>query len=183
MGGRLLRAWIGKPLLSPALIKRRLNAVSELADNALIRGEARDALRQVGDMERLISRVVYGSAGARDLNALAASAEVLRAKVLLFAGYSCCGAAEMPLFTANGFNSSTISPDGALGDRALPGVAATPSIIFHFKIALPGLRPAFTKTRAMPHSRLTKSFPIGDASPKTPEFHPPMKTGELGVVS
>ena len=79
MGGRLLRAWIGKPLLSPALIKRRLNAVSELADNAFLRGEARESLRQVGDMERLISRVVYGSAGARDLNALAASAEVLPA--------------------------------------------------------------------------------------------------------
>ena len=79
MGGRLLRAWIGKPLLSPALIKRRLNAVSELVDNALVRGEVREALRQVEDMERLIGRVVYGSAGARDLNSLASSAQVLPA--------------------------------------------------------------------------------------------------------
>ena len=77
MGGRMLRAWLGKPLLSPALIKRRLNAVSELVDDAVARGEVRETLKQVEDMERLISRVVYGSAGARDLNSLAASAECL----------------------------------------------------------------------------------------------------------
>jgi DNA mismatch repair protein MutS len=77
MGGRLLRAWLGKPLLNPASIKGRLNAVAELADDAVARGEVRETLKQVGDMERLISRVVYGSAGARDLNALAASAGTL----------------------------------------------------------------------------------------------------------
>ena len=36
---------------------------------------------------------------------------------------------------------------------------------------------------AMPHSRFTKSLPIGDASPNTPEFHPPMKTGVFEVES
>ena len=36
------------------------------------------------------------------------------------------------------------------------------------------VRLAFTNTRAIPHSRLTKSLPIGDDSPNTPEFHPPM---------
>ena len=77
MGGRLLRSWLGKPLLSPALIKRRLNAVAELADDGVARGEVREALKQVEDMERLIGRIVYGSAGARDLNSLAASAEAL----------------------------------------------------------------------------------------------------------
>ena len=77
MGGRMLRAWLGKPLLSPALIKRRLNAVAELADDAVARGEIRECLRQVEDMERLIGRIVYGTAGARDLNSLAASASVL----------------------------------------------------------------------------------------------------------
>ena len=74
MGSRLLRSWLEKPLLSPALIKRRLNAVSELVDDTAARGELREALGKVEDMERLIGRVVYGSANSRDLNALAASA-------------------------------------------------------------------------------------------------------------
>ena len=79
MGGRMLRSWVEKPLLSPALIKRRLNAVSELADDAVLRGEVRENLRRVEDMERLIGRVVYGNANARDLASLAASAENLPA--------------------------------------------------------------------------------------------------------
>jgi DNA mismatch repair protein MutS len=73
MGGRLLRSWLEKPLLSPALIKRRLNAVSELADNALVRGELREALKQIDDIERLIGRIVYGNSNSRDLAALASS--------------------------------------------------------------------------------------------------------------
>jgi len=91
MGARLLRSWLEKPLLSPALIKRRLNAVSELFDNGVLRGEVREELRSVEDMERLIGRIVYGSAGARDLNSLAASAEVLPAlKSLLSPMKSAC---------------------------------------------------------------------------------------------
>ncbi len=77
MGARLLRSWLEKPLLSPALIKRRLNAVSELVDGNMVRGEVREALRRVEDMERLIGRAVYGSASSRDLSALASSAAVL----------------------------------------------------------------------------------------------------------
>ena len=89
MGGRMLRSWIEKPLLSPALIRRRLNAVSELADNAMLRGEIRDQLRNVEDMERLIGRVVYGNANARDLSSLAASAEALPPIRALLAGAKC----------------------------------------------------------------------------------------------
>lgn len=84
MGGRLLRSWLEKPLLSPALIKRRLNAVSELVDSGLVRGELREELKKVDDMERLIGRVVYGNSNSRDLAALAASARALpRLKQLL----------------------------------------------------------------------------------------------------
>lgn len=84
MGGRFLRSIIEKPLLSPVLIKRRLNAVGELADSPFERGELRDALSYVDDMERLIGRIVYGSSNGRDLNCLAASIAVLpRIKQLL----------------------------------------------------------------------------------------------------
>ena len=89
MGSRLLRSWLEKPLLSPVLIKRRLNAVSELVDDTLARGELRSALGKVEDMERLISRVVYGSANSRDLNALAASAASLPELKTLLAPMRC----------------------------------------------------------------------------------------------
>lgn len=77
MGGRLIRSWLEKPLLSPASIKRRLNAVNELKSENISRGELQLALREIGDIERLIGRIVYGSANCRDLSALSASASKL----------------------------------------------------------------------------------------------------------
>ena len=72
MGGRLLRSWLERPLLDPAAISRRLEAVGWLVDNPVERGELTQVLREVTDLERLISRIVYGTAGARDLVSLAA---------------------------------------------------------------------------------------------------------------
>ena len=71
MGGRLIRSWMERPLLSPVPINKRLDAVADLAGNAIARDEIAACLREVTDLERLISRVVYGTAGARDLVALA----------------------------------------------------------------------------------------------------------------
>ncbi len=67
MGARNLRTWIQQPLLNVAAIERRLNAVAALTDNTVGRQELRLAMTGMGDMERLISRIVYGTAGARDL--------------------------------------------------------------------------------------------------------------------
>ena len=67
MGSRNLRAWLQQPLLNVAAIDRRLNAVGALADNNVGRQELRLAMTGMGDMERLMSRIVYGTAGARDL--------------------------------------------------------------------------------------------------------------------
>ena len=72
MGGRLLRNWLERPLLDPIAITRRLDGVAWLVDNPVERGELTQLLREITDLERLISRIVYGSAGARDLVALAA---------------------------------------------------------------------------------------------------------------
>ena len=71
MGGRLLRAWVERPLLSPVQIRRRLGAVEELVGDNVLRGELIRCLREIGDMQRLVSRAVYGSANGRDLHALA----------------------------------------------------------------------------------------------------------------
>ncbi len=72
MGHRTMRTWLERPLLSPAQIGKRLDAVEELKENAIARGELILALREVGDLERLIGRISYGTAGARDLVSLAA---------------------------------------------------------------------------------------------------------------
>ncbi|MDY4954374.1 MAG: DNA mismatch repair protein MutS, partial [Candidatus Onthomonas sp.] len=71
MGGRLLRSWLEKPLLNPAEINKRLAAVRDLADDLVTREELTLCLKEITDLERLIGRMVCGSAGGRDLVALA----------------------------------------------------------------------------------------------------------------
>lgn len=70
MGGRLLKKWLDAPLLSVERIQRRLDAVEALHADPLTRGDVRDALRGVADLERLIARISTGTANARDLAAL-----------------------------------------------------------------------------------------------------------------
>ena len=70
MGGRLLRAWLERPLLSPAMIGKRRSAVEELVKKTVDREELIVSLREVSDLERVISRIVTGSANCRDLVAL-----------------------------------------------------------------------------------------------------------------
>ena len=77
MGGRLLRSWLERPLLDPVAISRRLEAVGWLVDHPVEREELGQVLREITDLERLISRVVYGTAGARDLVSLAAGLDKL----------------------------------------------------------------------------------------------------------
>lgn len=77
MGGRLLRSWLERPLLDPVAISRRLEAVGRLVDNPVARSELAEILRGITDVERLISRIAYGTAGGRDLVSLAAGLERL----------------------------------------------------------------------------------------------------------
>jgi DNA mismatch repair protein MutS len=73
MGGRLLRQWIEQPLVSKNDIEQRLDAVEELVYNVTIRSELQTHLHRIYDLERLIGRLAYGSANARDLLALKGS--------------------------------------------------------------------------------------------------------------
>jgi len=79
MGGRLLRRWLDKPLMSAESIRRRLDAVESLHGDMLLRDEMRELLKEVYDLERLCGRIAYGSANARDLKALGASLAVVPA--------------------------------------------------------------------------------------------------------
>lgn len=70
MGKRLIRNYIERPLLSPAKILKRQNAVAELFSNIQLLDEIKEELSQIYDLERLLTRVIYGSANARDLRTI-----------------------------------------------------------------------------------------------------------------
>ncbi len=79
MGGRALREWIARPLVELERIQDRLDAVEELAFRALDRGRLREAFTRVQDLDRILGRITLGTAGPRDLVALAASLHALPA--------------------------------------------------------------------------------------------------------
>ncbi|MDD4504412.1 MAG: DNA mismatch repair protein MutS, partial [Clostridiaceae bacterium] len=67
MGGRKLKSWLEKPLLSTTDINDRLDAVDELYNDFLKREEFKEYLKSMYDIERLASRIALGSANAKDL--------------------------------------------------------------------------------------------------------------------
>ncbi len=77
MGGRMLRRRLEEPLLDVPSISGRLDAVAELAGDELLRGDLREMLRGVSDVERLVSRCAAGLANARDLVGLRTSLDLL----------------------------------------------------------------------------------------------------------
>jgi DNA mismatch repair protein MutS len=84
MGGRVLRAWLVRPLLALERIQDRLDAVEELAFRSTERAKVRDTLKAVHDVERLVARASLGIAGPRDLVALRQSLAVVpRVRLLL----------------------------------------------------------------------------------------------------
>ena len=70
MGKRLIRAWLEQPLLSPAKITLRQNAVAEFCDNRPLLDSITESLTGIFDLERIMTRVVYGSVNGKDLRAL-----------------------------------------------------------------------------------------------------------------
>lgn len=67
MGGRMLRRWLGRPLLQVEAINRRLDAVQAFVERPSTGAEVRQALRGLGDLERWTNRIVQGNALPRDL--------------------------------------------------------------------------------------------------------------------
>jgi DNA mismatch repair protein MutS len=77
MGGRLIRAWVLRPLLTLERIQDRLDAVEDLAFRSTERAKLRDALKNIHDIERLVARASLGIAGPRDLVSLRQSIAVV----------------------------------------------------------------------------------------------------------
>ena len=77
MGARTLRKYVEQPLIDKAEITKRLEAVGELKEEAVSREEIREYLSPVYDLERLVTKITYGSANPRDLTAFRGSLEML----------------------------------------------------------------------------------------------------------
>lgn len=69
-GHRLMRQWVSKPLLDASAITQRLDGVQIFVEQGMLRAELRNALHPLGDLERLVNRVVSGHAGPKDLIAI-----------------------------------------------------------------------------------------------------------------
>ena len=76
-GARMLRKWVEHPLLNTASIRRRQGAVEELCGSFMLREELSELLSGVLDLERLVTRMVYGSANGKDLLAIGSTASVI----------------------------------------------------------------------------------------------------------
>ena len=70
MGGRHLRRWINDPLIDIEEIHNRLGAVKELKEDLILKSDIGENLKKVYDIERLVGKIAYGSANARDMVSL-----------------------------------------------------------------------------------------------------------------
>ena len=77
MGARTLRKYVEQPLIDKSEIERRLDAVQELKEQAISREELREYMGPVYDLERLVTKISYGTANPRDLTAFRTSLEML----------------------------------------------------------------------------------------------------------
>ena len=77
LGARLLRKWLEMPLKNPNRIVRRQDAVAEFVDDFMLREEIGELFRSVLDIERIMTRILYGSAGGKELRAFSNTISVL----------------------------------------------------------------------------------------------------------
>lgn len=77
LGARLLRKWLEMPLKNPNRIVRRQDAVAEFVDDFMLREEIGELFRGVLDVERIMTRILYGSAGGKELRAFSNTISVL----------------------------------------------------------------------------------------------------------
>ena len=73
MGKRLLRSYVDRPLLDPVKIEKRLSAVETLINDPMLSGDIAEELSGIFDLERMMTRIVFGNANPREYKTLAAS--------------------------------------------------------------------------------------------------------------
>lgn len=119
MGGRLLKRWLEQPLYTEHAIRDRQDAVENLVDDFMLRDQLREQLRHVYDIERLVAKVGYGTANARDLVQLRNTLERIPAVRELLANVT---AARLHHIDA------TLDPFDALSERLQAALVETPPI-------------------------------------------------------
>lgn len=77
MGTRSLKKWIQQPLLEKKKIEERLNSIEHLLKDSIKKEKLSSILKSINDLERIISRINYGNANARDLLSLRNSLEFI----------------------------------------------------------------------------------------------------------
>ena len=91
----MLRSWIEQPLISSALINHRLNAVEALVRQTMVRGDLTEELHYIADLERLMTRTVYGSATPKEIYTLAQTCDRLPGLRKQAEGCNCPELAEL----------------------------------------------------------------------------------------
>ncbi|MDT8342016.1 MAG: DNA mismatch repair protein MutS [Longimicrobiales bacterium] len=141
MGGRLLRRWVLNPLVAPAEIWARQEAVEELVTEQGVRRRLRDALRRVADLERLAGKMGTGRGTPRDLRALARSLAQLPAVA------EACGALSAPLLRTLTGELDLLAEVRALLDGALAD--DPPAALSEGGVIRPGFDEALDELRAL----------------------------------
>jgi len=139
MGGRMLRQWLLHPLLDVAAIGRRHEAVENLLRDQALSSALREGLKGVYDLERLISRAAAGTANARDLRVLSASAA--RVPDIL----SALASAQADLLRDLAARQSDLTPLRELIDHAI--VDDPPAITTEGGLIRPGFSPDLDNLR------------------------------------
>ncbi|HEY3814597.1 MAG TPA: DNA mismatch repair protein MutS [Caulobacteraceae bacterium] len=147
-GARLLAARLGRPLLDPPSIERRLDAVAFFAEDRPLRRRTRERLQEAGDMARAVSRLALGRGGPRDLGALR---QGLRAGGALKDGFDGTPLNPAPAEITTALEALTLSPtlaefladlDRGLGET-LPSLARDGGYVAE------GFRPELDQARAL----------------------------------
>lgn len=159
-GARRLARWLAYPLLEPALIAERQDAVEWLAERDRVRGRLREALRGVRDLERLFAKAARPTSGPRDVVALRRSLEALPAVAAALegegpallgtadAGRPRALAAPVPVPEAAQLVAAALVDDPPAIPRGSRGAGETGYVREGFRADLDGLREAARKGRA-----------------------------------
>ena len=139
MGGRLLRRWLGQPLLDLETIHRRQDAVEHYVADALARSSIRQALNKIGDIERLANRALTGVIGPRELGVLRQSLELVAKIDAEAADIPGCPSLAGVRTPVSPYRTSCVGHCRTI--HLLPSAMATPSA--------PGSLPSWTSTTAV----------------------------------
>ena len=140
-GARMLRNWVEHPLLSTGDIRERQDAVEELAGNYMMREDLGEELNRVQDLERLITKIVYGTANPRDLRSVCTTAQALPAVKKMLEG---CKSRRLAALAAELDTLSDVEDEIS---RAIKEDA--PVMLREGKIIADGFSPEVDKLRAI----------------------------------